>query len=130
MGRVSPIQDPDLAHLQLTNDQRGSFRRLRGATRPALGTTVVLLGDQLLFVIEQSTRRVHIAGIASQAGEPWMRNMAMHLTDGFDGFLIDKENVLANQAVPRTEPAEAVSDDGSCGGPRPSVDSITEVVKT
>ena len=34
------------------------------------------------------------AGITSQPGEAWMRNMARHLTDGFDGFLLGKRHLV------------------------------------
>lgn len=55
---------------------------------------VVTLGGlvrySVLFVIELSTRKVYIAGIACRPNEAWIRNMARHLTDGFDGFLLGK----------------------------------------
>lgn len=51
-----------------------------------------LVRYSVLFVIELSTRKVHIVGITCQPCETWMRNMARHLTDGFDGFLLDKRS--------------------------------------
>ncbi len=62
---------------------------------------VVTLGGlvrySVLFVIELSTRKVHIAGITNQANEAWMRNMARHLTDGFDGFLLGKRYLILDR---------------------------------
>ncbi|MDG2305675.1 MAG: hypothetical protein P8R42_13735 [Candidatus Binatia bacterium] len=59
---------------------------------------VVTLGGlvrySVLFVMELSTRKVHIAGITCQPGEAWMRNMARHLTGGFDGFLLGKRYLI------------------------------------
>jgi len=62
---------------------------------------VVTLGGlvrySVLFVIELSTRRVHIAGVTCQANEAWMRNIARHLTDGFDGFLLGKRFLILDR---------------------------------
>jgi hypothetical protein len=62
---------------------------------------VVTLGGlvrySVLFVIELSTRKVHIAGVTSQPSEAWMRNMARHLTDGFDGFLLGKRYLILDR---------------------------------
>lgn len=41
----------------------------------------------VLFVIDLSTRRVEVAGIAHQPHDAWMRNVAMGLLDDVDGFL-------------------------------------------
>jgi putative transposase len=41
----------------------------------------------VLFVIDQGTRRVEIAGIARQPHGAWMKQIARNLTDGLDGFL-------------------------------------------
>jgi len=51
----------------------------------------------VLFVIELSTRKVHVAGITYQPNEVWMRNMARHLTDGFDGFLRGKRYLILDR---------------------------------
>jgi len=56
-----------------------------------------LVRYSVLFVIELSTRKVHIAGITSQANEAWMRNMARHLTDGFDGVLLGKRYLILDR---------------------------------
>lgn len=56
-----------------------------------------LVRCSVLFVIELSTRKVHIAGISCQPGEAWMRNMARHLTDGFDGFLLGKRYLILDR---------------------------------
>jgi len=50
-----------------------------------------------LFAIELGTRRVQIAGITSQPGETWTRNMARHLTDGFGGFLLSKRFLILDR---------------------------------
>lgn len=41
--------------------------------------------------------------------------------------LLSQESVLSDQVVPRAEPVEDISDDGSCCGARPTADSIAEV---
>ncbi len=56
-----------------------------------------LVRYSVLFVIELSTRNVQIAGITNQANDEWMRNMARHLTDGFDGFLLDKRYLILDR---------------------------------
>jgi hypothetical protein len=44
----------------------------------------------VLFLMELSTRRVEIAGIASQADGLWMTQIARNLTDGVEGFFEGK----------------------------------------
>jgi len=56
-----------------------------------------LVRYSVLFAIELSTRKVHVAGITCQPSEAWMRNMARHLTDGFDGFLLDKRYLILDR---------------------------------
>jgi hypothetical protein len=56
-----------------------------------------LVRYSILFVIELGTRRVHIAGMTSQPNEAWMRNIARHLTDGFDGFLLQKRYLILDR---------------------------------
>ena len=41
----------------------------------------------VLFLMDLSTRRVHIAGMASRANGLWMAQVARNLTDDVDGFL-------------------------------------------
>lgn len=48
----------------------------------------------VLFVMEVSTRKVHIAGIAPDPDGPWMQQMGRNLTDAFDGFLLGKRYML------------------------------------
>ena len=43
----------------------------------------------VLFFIELSTRRVHIAGITEYPHGEWMKQIGRNLTDAFDGFLLD-----------------------------------------
>src|SRR5210317_2132466 len=44
----------------------------------------------LLFVMELSTRRVHLAACTRALGDDFMKQIARNLTDPFDGFLRDK----------------------------------------
>jgi putative transposase len=46
-----------------------------------------LVRYSVLFVIDLQTRRVQIAGIASQVHGAWMKQVARNLTDDVDGFL-------------------------------------------
>jgi putative transposase len=48
----------------------------------------------VLFVIELSTRKVQIAGIASAANGLWMSQIGRNLTDGIDGILKGKRYLL------------------------------------
>jgi hypothetical protein len=41
----------------------------------------------VLFLIDLSTRRIHIAGIAPEPDSAWMSQMSRNLTDAGDGFL-------------------------------------------
>jgi transposase InsO family protein len=51
----------------------------------------------LLFVMELSTRRVHLAACTSSLGDEFMRRIARNLTDPFDGFLTGKRYVLMDR---------------------------------
>jgi transposase InsO family protein len=48
----------------------------------------------VLFVMELSTRRVHLAGITSHPTDVFMIQCARQLTDPFDGFLLGKRYLL------------------------------------
>jgi transposase InsO family protein len=48
----------------------------------------------VLFVIELSTRRIHIAGIAREPDAGWMSQMSRNLTDVGDGFLTGKRFLI------------------------------------
>jgi len=48
----------------------------------------------VLFVIDQTTRRVEIAGIATQANGLWMAQVARNLNDDVDGFLLGKRHMI------------------------------------
>jgi putative transposase len=48
----------------------------------------------VLFIIDLSTRRIHIAGIAPEPDAAWMRQMSRNLTDAADGFLMGKRYVI------------------------------------
>jgi transposase InsO family protein len=51
----------------------------------------------LLFVMEVSTRRVHLAACTPTLGDDFMKQIARNLTDPFDGFLKDKKYVLMDR---------------------------------
>ncbi len=51
----------------------------------------------VLFVIDLSTRRVHVAGITRNPNTPWMMQMARNLTDPIDGFLVDKRFLIIDR---------------------------------
>jgi transposase InsO family protein len=48
----------------------------------------------VLFFIELSTRRVHIAGISARANGLWMNQIARNLTDAEDGLLKGKRYLI------------------------------------
>ena len=48
----------------------------------------------MLFLIELSTRRVEIAGIASTANGLWMDQIGRNLTDAVDGILKGKRYLI------------------------------------
>ena len=51
----------------------------------------------LLFAMELSTRRVHLAACTRTLGDDFMKQIARNLTDPFDGFLKDKKYVLMDR---------------------------------
>ena len=51
----------------------------------------------LLFVMELSTRRVHLAACTRALGDDFMKQIARNLTDPFDGFLRDKRYLLVDR---------------------------------
>ena len=53
-----------------------------------------LVRHLVFFVIELSTRRVEIAGIAPDPNGSWMAQVARNLTDCFDGFLFGKRYLI------------------------------------
>jgi transposase InsO family protein len=48
----------------------------------------------VLFLIDLSTRRVEIAGVAAQANGLWMAQVARNLSDDVDGFLKEKRYLI------------------------------------
>jgi putative transposase len=48
----------------------------------------------VLFLIDLSTRRIHIAGIAAEPDSAWMSQIARNLTDVGDGFLTGKRFLI------------------------------------
>jgi putative transposase len=57
-------------------------------------TAMGLTRYAVLFVIELATRRVHIAGIASEPDSAWVIQCGRQLTDAVDGFLVGKRYLL------------------------------------
>jgi putative transposase len=53
-----------------------------------------LVTYSILVVMELSTRRVEIAGITPHPHAAFMQQCARHLTDHFDGFLLDKRYLI------------------------------------
>ena len=51
----------------------------------------------LLFAMELSTRRVHLAACTRTLGDDFMKQIAKNLTDPFDGFLRDTKYVLMDR---------------------------------
>ncbi len=51
----------------------------------------------VLFFIELSSRRVHIAGITEYPHRAWMKQIGLNLTDPFDGFLSDVRYVILDR---------------------------------
>jgi hypothetical protein len=58
-----------------------------------IGANAVLV----LFLIDLSTRRVEIAGIATKADGIWMDQVARNLCDDGDGFLTGKRYLIHNR---------------------------------
>jgi putative transposase len=54
-------------------------------------TMLGLVTYYLLFVMELKSRRVHFAGLTPNPTGAWMRQVAVNLTDHFDGFLNGKK---------------------------------------
>jgi putative transposase len=48
----------------------------------------------VLFLIDLSTRRIHIAGIAPEPDSAWMNQIGRNLTDVGDGFLLGKRFLI------------------------------------
>jgi len=48
----------------------------------------------VLFLIDLSSRRVEIAGLARQANGLWMSQVARNLTDAAEGFLVGKSYLI------------------------------------
>ena len=48
----------------------------------------------LFFIIDVSTRRVEVAGIAAHANGTWMQQIGRNLTDALDGFLRDTRDIV------------------------------------
>ena len=51
----------------------------------------------VLFLIDLSTRRIHIAGVASEPDSAWMSQIARNVTDVGDGFLTAKRFLILDR---------------------------------
>lgn len=58
---------------------------------------VGLVRYHVFFVIELSTRRVHLAGIVHRPTDAWMKQIARNLTDSVDGFLSGKRFLIVDR---------------------------------
>ena len=58
---------------------------------------VGLVRYHVFFVIELSTRRVHLAGIVHEPGQRWMMQAGRNLTDVVDGFLLGKRFLIVDR---------------------------------
>ena len=56
-----------------------------------------LITYYVLFVMELSSRRVHIAGITRNPDTRWMMQVARNMTDPLDGFLTDKRFLIIDR---------------------------------
>ena len=56
-----------------------------------------LVTHYVLFVMDLSTRRVHVAGITPNPNERWMMQIAKNLTDPFEGFFRDKRLLIIDR---------------------------------
>lgn len=57
-----------------------------------------LIRYHVLVVMDLAKRRVEIAGICPEPDEPWILQIARNLTDGIDGFLLDKHYLIHDRA--------------------------------
>ena len=64
------------------------FFTIEAWTRKGLARFVVL------FLIDLSTRKVDVAGVARQADGLWMTQVARNLSDAMDGFLLGKRYLI------------------------------------
>lgn len=62
-----------------------------------------LITYYVLFVMELSTRRVHLAGITPYPNDVFMMQCARQLTDPFDGFLLGKRYLIHDRDAKYTQ---------------------------
>ncbi len=58
---------------------------------------VGLVRYHVFFVMELSTRRVHLAGVVHEPGGQWMMQVGRNLVDVVDGFLLGKRYVILDR---------------------------------
>jgi putative transposase len=80
---------------------RGTSREVRSTAADFFNVEVLslfgLVRYHVFFVIELSTRRVHLAGIAHRPTGAWMKQIARNLTDSLDGFLTGKRFLIVDR---------------------------------
>jgi putative transposase len=68
----------------------------------------------ILFFMELSTRRVHVAGITPNPDNRFMKQVARNPTDAFDGFLLQKHYLILDRDGKYTEEfRDFLSDSGT-----------------
>ncbi|MEE9179262.1 MAG: IS3 family transposase [Vicinamibacteria bacterium] len=65
----------------------------------------------ILFFMELSTRRVHVAGITQNPDGRFMLQIARNLTDALDGFLLDKRYLILDRDSKYTQEFRGVLTD-------------------
>lgn len=76
-----------------------------------LATSHGLVTYYVLVVMEQSTRRVEIAGITPNPTAAFMQQCARQLTDPFDGFLLGKLYLIRDRETKFTDAFDAILKD-------------------
>ena len=66
----------------------------------------------LLFVMQLATRRVHFAGCTPSPDELWMTQIARNLTDTFEGFLLQKHQLLMDRDTKYCEAFSTILEQG------------------
>src|SRR5262245_60706874 len=94
---------PSLEGRREAPSARAILSRIRQQDQPARWAGRIVATDRtatglkryaVLFIIELATRRVQIAGIASEPDSAWVVQCGRQLTDAVDGFLVGKRFLL------------------------------------
>ena len=68
----------------------------------------------VLIAMQLSTRRVCFAGATPNPNTPWMMQVARNLTDGVDGFLLDKRFLLLDRDRKHSEAFRRILEQSGC----------------